>query len=616
MRPFSMMTCLILVLKCTVSFGIDRSPEAHTGVTARELVRAESLMVATANPYASRAALKILRRGGNAVDAAITASLVLNLVEPQSSGIGGGSFLLYWDQGHRTLHSYDGRETAPQKAKPDLFFDKGKPLSFSTAVAGGRAVGVPGQLKSLELVHNKHGKLAWADLFTDPIRLAEEGFIVSPRLDKLIRGKARARLFRSPEARGYFFPDNTPIKAGQRLRNTELADTFRKIAHEGSDAFYNGELARKIVETVATDANPGLLTINDIKRYGARERTPVCGPFYGSNVCGMGPPSSGGISLLQMLAILEELGIDREIPQSPQTIHLFAQAGRLAFADRAVYIADPDFVQVPVAGLLHQQYLNHRTLLVDPLLDKGRTDAGTPEDSPQERGQTGFNPEQPGTTHISIVDGDGNGVSLTASIEQAFGSGLMVGGFLLNNELTDFSFAWKGQDGEEIANRVEGGKRPRSSMAPTMVFTREGDLKLIIGSPGGSRIIPYVAQSLLALLVWNQDVQTAVSLPHFTHLNGETLDLEKDTELEQTSIALKRRGYRVHMRTLNSGLQAVLRTASGLEGGTDPRREGLVLGDGAQSRTTSSLSMVLKDSAPSSVTNTSSSILTPFLPGR
>ena len=570
--------CLLSAV-CSAQSSADRTPEAHTGFMRQQLTIAESYMVATANPYASKAAQHILQRGGNAVDAAIAANMVLTLVEPQSSGLGGGSFLLFWENEQKILHSYDGRETAPQQVEQDLFYENDRPQDFQKAVAGGRAVGVPGLVKNLELVHQKHGRLAWRELFGEAIDLAEKGFLVSPRLSALLQGKSQEKLQRNRQAREYFYPEGIPVAPGQRLKNPALAQTLRLIAQYGSDGFYRGELARNMVRIVTSDQNPGQLSLDDLASYRAVARTPVCSSFYRYRVCGMGPPSSGGITLLQLLKILEHAAIDLQNQGTVQAVHLFAQAGRLAFADRATYIADADFVDVPVAGLLDSDYLRSRAALIDPLRDGGKAVAGIPPELSDIHHKTGYNPEQPGTSHLSIVDQYGNAVSQTASIEQAFGCGLMVGGFLLNNELTDFSFAWQDQDGNAISNRVEGGKRPRSSMAPTMVFEQDDELKMVIGSPGGSRIIPYVAQAIIGSLLWEQDIQTAINEPHYLHTNGAGLDLESGTVLELLKPELERRGYQVTIRDLNSGLQGILRSEKGLEGGADPRREGLVIGE-------------------------------------
>lgn len=574
--------CLLLIWgpPCLLAQPLDRTPEQATGRTSKRQAAASSFMVSTANPYASQVAYRTLKRGGSAADATVAAAMVLTLTEPQSSGLGGGGFILHWDQQNNRLQSFDGRETAPQSAQEDLFLAQGRPLGFLQAVAGGRAVGTPGLLQSLFLLHSQHGKLLWADLFSEAIRLAEEGFEVSARLAAFLQNPTnRARLQRNPDAAAYFFPEGKALKAGQLRKNPQLGLSLRWLAHTGTSAFYRGQIAREIVRAVQQDENPGSLSLSDLARYQALEREPVCGPYAGYRVCSMGPPSSGGVTLLQILGLLEQTDIARHPPLSRQAIHLFAQAAQLAFADRNRYLADSDFVPVPLKGLLDRGYLQQRARLIDRHKNRGNKTAGTPPGSAQNPRLEGQNLEQPGTSHLSIVDSAGNAVAMTASIEQAFGSGIMVRGFLLNNELTDFSFRARGQTGELIANRVQGGKRPRSSMTPTMVFDQKHRLKLVIGSPGGSRIIPYVAQTLLGVLSWKMSIQQAIDQPHHLHRNGKNLDLERGTALTGLKAPLEALGYRVEIRTLNSGLHGILLTEKGLQGGADPRREGLVLGD-------------------------------------
>lgn len=558
----------------------DRNPVPATGWSTREAVHSRTFMVATANPHASQAAFQILKQGGTAADAAIAATLVLNLVEPQSSGLGGGDFILYWDQTQKKLHSYDGRETAPEAADENLFFEQGKPLPFLDAVAGGRAVGVPGQLKSLLLLYRQHGRLPWKVLFREAIRLAENGFPVSPRLARLLRNSVfRAKLQRNSTARHYFYPNNHPLAAGTLLKNPQLAKTLRLLARSGGRAFYRGQLGYNLVNAVRRDPRPGQLQVNDLARYRALERPPVCSDYRQFKVCGMGPPSSGGVGVLQILGILQHTKIATHVPLAPAAIHLFAQAGRLAFADRNLYLADNDFIKVPVAGLLASNYLKRRAALIDPKADHGPASAGVPTGVAATDFQPGLNIDRHGTSHLSIVDPEGNGIALTASIEQGFGSGIMVNGFLLNNQLTDFSFRAQDQHGRQIANRVEAGKRPRSSMAPTIIFDRQGRLKMLIGSPGGIRIIPYVAETIIGVLDWHLSLQQAIDLPHYLHRNGTYLDLEAGTKLEALRSALSVYGYRTKVTDLNSGLEGILINSDRLSGGSDPRREGKVLGE-------------------------------------
>ena len=534
-------------------------------------------MAATANPHATRAALAILRAGGSALDAAIAAEMVLGLVEPQSSGIGGGAFLLYYDQASRAVSAYDGRETAPAAATPELFLGPdGEPLGFFEALVGGRAVGVPGLLRMLELAHRRHGALPWADLFQPAIRLARAGFRVSPRLHYLI-GRDKY-LKDQPAARAYFLlPDGRPKPVGQVLTNPEYAATLTRIAAAGADAFYQGPIARDIVATVTGHAaNPGLLSLADLAGYQAKRRFPLCRPYRRFRVCGMPPPTSGGATVLEILGLLEPFAISRLAPGSASAVHLIAEASRLAFADRNRYLADSDFVAVPIRGLLDRSYLKARARRIDPDRAGARAAPGLPA---ERRGGliTGRSPERPSTTHLTIADGAGNVVSMTASVEYAFGSHLMVRGFLLNNQLTDFSFRPKDATGL-VANRVEPGKRPRSSMAPTIVLDRDGGFRLGLGSPGGSRIIGYVAATLIAVLDWSQDIQTAIAAPHFVNRNGPT-DLEQGTALEALAPELEALGHEVRIRPLNSGLHGIERTPAGWRGGADPRREGTVGGD-------------------------------------
>ena len=459
------------------------APEPGTGTQVQQLTQADSFMVAAANPYAVDVGYEILRAGGNAVDAAIATQLVLNLVEPQSSGVGGGAFLLYFDATAAEITAYDGRETAPQQVTSDLFLQaNGQPFDFFDAVVGGRSVGVPGVIKLLETVHQRHGNLPWADLFAPAIQLADAGFIVSPRLASLIE-LDQERLRRYPTTQAYFFrPDGQPLQAGDRLQNPEFAQTLRLIAEQGSAGFYTGPVATDMVAAVqGVLDNPGWLSLSDLAAYDAKVRAPVCVPYRVYQVCGMGPPSSGGLTIGQILGILNTFDLAALGPTSAQAWHLIGESSRLAFADRGRYMADADFVDVPVAGLLDADYLSDRARLINPqgpVLES--VSAGTPPGAPATGSGTTL--ERPSTTHLSIVDREGNAVSMTSSIENVFGSRLMVRGFLLNNQLTDFAFE-PTVEGQAVANRVEPGKRPRSSMAPTIVLDANDDLYLVVGSP-------------------------------------------------------------------------------------------------------------------------------------
>ena len=541
-------------------------------------VRGNGPMVVAANPLAARAGMDALLAGGSAVDAMIAVQTVLGLVEPQSSGIGGGAFLVHFDSQTGSLTTIDGRETAPSAANADLFrMPDGKPMNFFDAVVGGRSVGVPGVVRLMEMAHGRYGKRPWAENFTAAIELAEEGFAVSPRLSDLIAAD-RLRLLGQPSTRAYFFDaQGEPLQAGQILRNRDYADSLRAIAQAGARAFYEEAIADRIVDAVRLHpGNPGLLTIDDMKAYRAIERPAVCAPYRGHDVCGMGPPSSGAMTVGQILALLEPFDLATLGPDDPQGWRLIGDATRLAFADRGRYMADSDFVSMP-KGLLNAEYLRMRSTLLrrDTALPKEAVKPGEPPWDKAERREDGIDISLPSTSHFVIVDTEGNIVSMTSSIENAFGARLMAGGFLLNNQLTDFSFLPQTGSGETVANRVEPGKRPRSSMAPTVIL-KDGKPVFAIGSPGGSRIIPYVAKTVIALLDWQMNIQQAVSLPHLTNRFG-TFDIEAGTAAEALAADLEALGFEVSVRDLNSGLHGVAITPDGLEGGADPRREGVAL---------------------------------------
>jgi gamma-glutamyltranspeptidase/glutathione hydrolase len=541
--------------------------------------RAERHMVAAANPLAARAGLDILRAGGSAVDAAIATQLVLNLVEPQSSGLGGGAFLLHFEGASGEVTSYDGRETAPAAATPELFLEPdGTPMKFWDAVVGGRSVGAPGLARMLELAHRDHGRLPWAKLFEPAIELAERGFEISPRLHGLIAKDKHLKRF--PAAVAYFHDaTGAPWPVGHLLRNPAFARSLRRLAAAGADALYQGPLAAEIVAAVAgAPGNPGLLALDDLASYRAKRRAPLCRPYRAWRACGMGPPTSGGVALLQMLGLLERFDLGALEPNAPQALHLIAEAGRLAFADRGAFLGDGDFVRIPLAALLARGYLRGRSQLISTTTSLGAGGAKARPGLPAQNGAMPAQADPPSTSHLVVVDGQGNAVSMTSSIESAFGSRLMAGGFLLNNELTDFSFRPRTEDGRAVANRVQAGKRPRSSMSPMIVLDGEGRLALAIGSPGGSRIIGYVLRAMLGVLDWNLDPQTAVSLPHAVNRNGKT-DLEESTPVAAHKAALEALGHQVNLRAMTSGLHAIRVTEQGLEGGADPRREGVALGD-------------------------------------
>lgn len=544
------------------------------GAAGAELARAQRHMIAAANPLAAESGRAILRAGGSAVDAAIAAQLVLNLVEPQSSGIGGGGFLLHFDAASGAVAAYDGRETAPAKATAALFLrEDGEPMGFWEAVVGGRSVGVPGLLRMLERAHRRHGRLPWARLFAPAIELAETGFPVSPRLHGLIADDKHLKTFAASAA--YFHDEQgAPRAVGYRLKNPALAATLRRIADGGAEAFYTGPIAEAIVAAVRdATTNPGHMTLADLAGYRAKRRDPVCAPYRAWRVCAMPPPTSGGVAVLQILGILAEFDLGAPAPNSLEAVHLIAEASRLAFADRNRFLADPDFVEVPIARLLAPDYLRRRARAISPSASLGKAAPGLPA----QNGAMPAQHEPPSTTHLVVVDGAGNAVSMTSSIESAFGSRLMAAGFLLNNQLTDFSFR-PVVEGREVANRVAPGKRPRSSMAPSLVLGADRRLVLAVGSPGGSRIIGYVVKALIGVLDWQLNIQQAIDLPNAVNRNGAT-DLEAGTALVELAPRLERLGHEVRIRDLTSGLHGIAVDGDGLAGGADPRREGIALGD-------------------------------------
>lgn len=573
------------------------APEAASGYrTDLQTRHASQHMAAAANPLAAEAGREMLRQGGSAIDAAIAMQAVLTLVEPQSSGIGGGAMIVLWDG--KQVRTYDGRETAPAGATEKLFLrTDGQPMSFPQAQIGGRSVGTPGVLRALEMAHKQHGRLPWAKLFEPAIKLSEQGFAISPRLHSLLESDPVIR--QSPDMAKYFLNADGSVKAvGTRLQNPALAAVLKRIANEGADALYKGPIAEEIIAKVQGHANPGSLSLNDLQRYQAKERAPLCSDYKRWQVCGMPPPSSGGIAVAQILGTLQALETrdprlsltplkpvktskPAGIEPDPQAVHLIAEAERLAYADRAQYVADTDFVPVPVKGLVDPGYLASRASLI------GERSMGTAKPGTPPGVQVAYAPDRSplriSTSQVVAVDDLGGAVSMTTTIEAAFGSHLMVQGFLLNNQLTDFSFIPE-ENGQKVANRVEPGKRPRSSMAPTLIFDRNsGEFVATVGSPGGSQIIEYVAKTTLGLLDWNLDAQRAISLPNFGSRNGPT-ELEQGQFSPALVQALKDRGHTVSEIDMTSGTQAIVRVKDArgeatLTGGADPRREGEALGD-------------------------------------
>lgn len=574
MKPKCWALAATLLFSSSALFAAITDPEATTAIEQKQLVIARHYMASAANPLAVKAGEQILAKGGSAVDAAITMQLVLGLVEPQSSGIGGGLFLLHWDKQKNSLTSIDGRETAPAAAGPDLFVQNGKLMSWREAFVGGKAVGVPGVIKALELAHQQHGVLPWAELFTPAIEIAEQGFTVSPRLAGLLKANWNPGLDKFALSAAYFKTEDQWLPVGFVRKNPDYATLLKKIAKQGSQAFYQGDNAKALVEAVQQAAvNAGKITLADVTAYQPKQREPLCIPYREFKICSMAPPSSGGLAVLQMMGMLSHYPLAKLKPNSVEAIHLISQAGKLAFADRERFAADPDFVKVPVQGLLAADYLKQRAgLFTAP--EGAAAVAGQPQGA--EPLASGNAIEFANTSHLSVVDSKGNAVSMTTSIENAFGSGLFVNGYLLNNQLTDFSLQAK-VDGYWVANRVEAKKRPRSSMAPMMVFDKDGSLVYITGSPGGSRIINYVAQNLVAVLDWKMDAQQAANLPRFTHRN-DGLVLEQNTNLSQLVPALLELGYKPKLADLNSGIHAVEVKKDRLEGAADPRREGIAAG--------------------------------------
>ncbi len=584
----------VSLLAACGSAPIDRHPmapavpEGASGYTDKPGWQTSRFAVAAANPLATDAGYQVIKAGGSALDAAIAVQMVLALVEPQSSGLGGGAFLLHFDG--QSVQAYDGRETAPAAADERLFLKPdGQPMAFAEAVVGGRPVGVPGTLRMLELAHRQHGQLPWASLFQPAVTLAEQGFRVSPRLHQLLAEDPHLR--KDPVAAAYFYDgQGQPWPVGHVLKNKELAQLLRDIAVQGSSALHQGPVAQALVDKVRSHpSNPGLLSLADLAGYQPRQREALCFahavPARTYQICGFPPPSSGAIAIGQILGILQRtagaaLPLGSDGLPSADWLHHYTEAARLAFADRAQYVADPDFATPPAGSwlsLLAPDYLARRARLIGPqsmkLAQPGQPQGLLTRWAPM--------PEQPeyGTSHISIVDAQGRAVAMTSTIEDAFGSRQMVKGLLLNNELTDFSFVPRDAQGQPVANRIEPGKRPRSSMAPTLVFDQaDGQLLMSTGSPGGALIIHYTTKTLWSRLHWGQNAQQAIDLPNFGSLNGPTL-LEASRFPAATLEALKARGHEIREMRMTSGLQAIEQVPGGYFGGADPRREGVVMGD-------------------------------------
>ncbi len=534
-------------------------------------------MVVTANSQASESAAKILKNGGTAIDAMVSAQLILGLVEPESSGLGGGAFIVYYDNISKKLTTLDGRETAPLNIKPDHFLDnEGQPLKFLRAVTGGKSVGVPGIIALLETAHKKWGKTTWSELFVDSIALAENGFIVSQKLSSSIK-KNKKSLQKFKKTKNYFFPGGKILRHGEIKVNNNYANTLRLLSKHGSSIFYSGSIGDDIILTTKhAKHNPGILTKQDLISYEVKERKPVCSIYRKFNVCGMGPPSSGAITINQILGIIERFDLKNLGYNNPETWRIIGDASRLAFADRNKYIADSDFVDVPISNLINKNYLRSRSMKlttnkklkkVKPGIFSFKKVSNFTHNNPQ---------ELPSTSHISIIDKYGNALSMTTSIENSFGSRLMTnGGFLLNNQLTDFSFKSK-LNGKRIANSIEPKKRPRSSMSPTIIFENNKPI-IIIGTPGGSNIIGYMVNAIISLIDWGLNAQEAASIPHGINKYG-TYYLEKGTKISLLEDRLKKMGYDVKIKNFYSGLN-IIQIKDNIYGGSDPRREGVAIGN-------------------------------------
>ena len=576
MRRFAsalaMLAVSLLICGAALAASSSSSPLQASSAAKRH-------MIVAAEPDASEAGRLMLRQGGSAVDAAIAAQMVLTLVEPQSSGIGGGSYLVVSDGA--ALYAYDGRETAPASAHPRMFLDaQGRPRRSSDVIPGGLSVGVPGTVAVLAMAHKAHGRLPWARLFEPAIRLAEQGFVVQPRLASQLRQESTSYAA-MPALRTLFFnPSGTAVRAGQTWRNPRLAASLREIAEKGLEGFYRGAIADEIVRAVATaPRNRAVMTRNDIAAYEAKGREPLCGVYRLHRICSVPPSTSGGVTVLQILALLERFPSAQLEPATLSVVHLISEASRLAYADRERWLGDPDFVSVPLRGLLDRAYVEMRSRLIEPQGSMGIASAGTP---PMRQGALiDYAPQAPqvemGTSHLSVVDERGQVVSMTTTIEGAFGAHIAAGGFVLNNELTDFAFEPE-IDGRPVANAPGPGKRPLSSQAPVVVFGPDGRFLASLGSPGGRLIIAYVAQALVNLIDGQLSMPAVAAAPRHVNLNGPTM-IESGTRLEGLSPMLSRMGHQVHATSFDSGVNGIRRVADGYEGGADPRREGVALGD-------------------------------------
>ena len=534
-------------------------------------------IITTSNPHASRAALEIIEKGGNSIDAAVAVQLVLTLTEPQATGIGGGAFMLYWDKKSSKLFSIDGREKAPSRVKEDLFLDsKGnKKRFYPDAVVGSQSIGVPGVIRLLEESHKKFGKLPWDELFSYAINLAENGFAVSPALNSILGYLGPLKKI-EPAASLYYIEnlegEKEPVPVGYKLKNIEYSKTLKRLSKRGSRDFYEGETAKLIINSIKKYNKEAVLSHSDLKNYKIVWREPLCSKYRKYNVCSMGPPSSGGLTMLMMLKLLEDFNIKSLKPNSIDMIHLFSEVNRIAYADRAYYMGDSDFINVPINGLLDDTYIKKRRNLINKDYYSEDIKKGMPEG--YENFEKNIDISKPSTSHFVIVDKEGNAVSMTSTVEGPFGSHLMAGGFILNNELTDFSMLPE-INGKKIANRVDPNKRPMSSMTPTIIF-KDNELYALTGSPGGTSIINYVTKSVLGIIDWNLEPDEIVELPHYMN-KGNYTELEKDSVIENLKSKLESKGHPVRVLRKRSGLHLAVKKEDGFIGSADPRREGLVI---------------------------------------
>lgn len=555
--------------------GDDWQAEQYVGFDVIEATKAKKFLISTSDKRASKIGAKILEKGGNAIDAVIAAQMVLNVVEPQSSGIGGGAFLLYFDNKTKKTHYFNGRETAPIKANSEIFLSRdSNPKKFHDAVKGGLSVGTPALLKMLKTVHDKYGELDWDDLFEEAIKLAKTGFPMDRKIHELAADLSYLKDF-DDFSEIYLNEDGKPKKIGKIIKNPDLAKTLEIIADEGIEPFYEGKIAKNIVKTVQNSKiNPGFLSLEDLKEYEVEKEDLICRPYRKFKICSVNLPSSGGITLLQILGILENFDLNKYEPSSSEAIHLISQATKLAYLDRNRYIADID--SVPISKMLDKKYLKKRSQLIkeDKILEN--IESGDFKNWKYAMNNNAH--ENPSTTHISVIDKEGNAIAMTSSIEYIFGSALMVDGFLLNNQLTDFSFVPE-IDGKKVANNLQPRKQPRSSMTPTFVFDENDDLLLVLGSPGGPRIIQYVLKTIIAYLDWNLSLEKSVALPNFIAIK-DRIELEKNTKLEKIKLDLIDLGHKVKIRNMTSGINAIAidKKHNILIGSADFRRNGAAVG--------------------------------------